>query len=85
MKETITKKSKLIKFEKVGYYAIGLIILAFLGFWPTYFSKFFDGTANFNSYFHFHFALASMWIALLIIQPILIKKKKFSIHRKIGK
>ena len=85
MKEPITKKSKGIKFDKVGYYAIGLIVLAFLGFWPTYFSKFFDGTANFNSYFHFHFAMASMWIALLILQPILIKKKKFSIHRKIGK
>ena len=85
MKEIISKKSKGIKFDKMGYYAIGLIILAFLGFWPTYFSKFFDGTANFNSYFHFHFAMASMWIALLILQPFLIKKKKFSIHRKIGK
>jgi hypothetical protein len=29
------KNSKVIKFDKVGYYAIGLIILAFLGFWPT--------------------------------------------------
>ncbi len=85
MKETISKKSKGIKFDKAGYYAIGLIILAFLGFWPTYFSKFFDGTANFNSYFHFHFAMASIWITLLILQPLLIKKKKFSIHRKIGK
>ncbi len=85
MKETISKKSKGIKFDKVGYYAIVLIILAFLGFWPTYFSKFFDGTANFNSYFHFHFAMASIWITLLILQPLLIKKKKFSIHRKIGK
>lgn len=85
MKEITSKKSKVIKFEKVGYYAIGLIALAFLGFWPTYFSKFFDGTANFNAYFHFHFAMASMWIVLLILQPILIRKKKFSIHRKIGK
>ena len=85
MKETISKKSKGIKFDKVGYYAIVLIILAFLGFWPTYFSKFFYGTANFNSYFHFHFAMASLWIVLLIVQPILIKNKKLSIHRQIGK
>lgn len=79
------KNSKAIKFDKVGYYAIGLIILAFLGFWPTYFSKFFDGTANFSFYFHFHFAMASTWIALLILQPILIRNKKFSVHRRIGK
>ena len=85
MKETISKRAKKIKFDKAGYYAIGLIALALLGFWPTYFSKFFDGTANFNFYFHFHFAMASLWIMLLIVQPILIKKKKLSIHRKIGK
>jgi hypothetical protein len=80
-----SKISKVIKFDKVGYYAMGLIVLAFIGFWPTYFSKFFDGTANFNFYFHFHFAMASTWIALLILQPILIRNKKFSIHRRIGK
>lgn len=82
MKETITKQ---INFDKAGYFAIGLIALAFLGFWPTYFSKFFDGTANFDNYFHFHFAMASLWIALLILQPILIRKKKFSIHKQTGK
>ncbi|MCZ2845828.1 MAG: hypothetical protein O2U61_04930 [Candidatus Bathyarchaeota archaeon] len=64
---------------------LGLIALAILGFWPTYFSKFFDGTADFNFYFHFHFAMSALWIALLIVQPILIKKKKLSIHRQIGK
>tara|TARA_R110001583_G_scaffold187313_1_gene348567 strand:- start:223 stop:954 length:732 start_codon:yes stop_codon:yes gene_type:complete len=85
VKETITKKAKKIKFDKAGYYAIALIALALLGFWPTYFSKFFSGTADFNFYFHFHFALASLWIVLLIVQPILIKKKKLSIHRQTGK
>lgn len=85
MKETISKKVNIIKFDKVGYYAMGLIVLVLLGFWPTYFSKYFDGTANFNFYFHFHFALASLWIILLISQPMLIRKKKFAIHKKIGR
>lgn len=85
MKKTISKKSKKINFDKTGYFAIGLIVLAFLGFWPTYFSKFRDGTTDFNIYFHFHFAMASLWIALLIIQPILIRKKKYSIHKQTGK
>jgi len=76
---------KKIRYEKSGYYFIGLVAIMFLGFWPTYFSKYFDGTANFNLYFHFHFMMASLWIGLLIVQPLLIKKKKLAIHKQIGK
>lgn len=87
MKDSTSKiiQPKKIRFEKSGYYFIGLVAIMFLGFWPTYFSKFFDGTANFNFYFHFHFTMASIWIGLLIVQPLLIKKKKLAIHRQIGK
>lgn len=80
-----TTNPKKIRFEKSGYYFFGLVIFVILGFWPTYFSKYFDGTANFNSYFHFHALMASLWIALLIVQPILIKKKKLPLHKQIGK
>lgn len=85
MKGETTQKSIGIRFDKVGYYAMGLIILALLGFWPTYFSKFFDGTTDFNFYFHFHFAMASLWIGLLILQPLLIRSKQFAVHRQTGK
>jgi hypothetical protein len=87
MEDSITKvnRVKKIRFEKSGYYFIGLVAIMFLGFWPTYFSKYFDGTANFNLYFHFHFMMASLWIGLLIVQPLLIKKKKLAIHKQIGK
>ena len=76
--ESISKVNhpKKIRFEKSGYYFIGLVVLVILGFWPTYLSKYFDGTANFNFYFHFHALMASLWILLLIVQPVLIKKKK---------
>ena len=87
MEESISKinRPKKIRFEKSGYYFIGLVAIMFLGFWPTYFSKYFDGTANFNLYFHFHFMMASLWIGLLIVQPLLIKKKKLAVHKQIGK
>ena len=87
MEESITKvnRAKKIRFEKSGYYFIGLVAIMFLGFWPTYFSKYFDGTANFNLYFHFHFMMASLWIGLLIVQPLLIKRKKLAVHKQIGK
>ena len=85
MKSPTISKPKKTSFNKTGYYAVGLLFIAVLGFWPTYFSKFFDGTADFSFYFHFHFMMATSWIVLLIVQPILVRKKKLSIHRQVGK
>jgi Ca2+/Na+ antiporter len=56
-----------------------------LGFWPSYFAKFFNGTADFKFYFHFHATMMILWIPALVLQPILIKKKKVALHRFIGK
>ena len=72
-------------FDISGYVFIGLIGLVILGFWPSYFAKFFNGTANFTFYFHFHAIALSLWILTLIAQPILIRKKKLAIHRFIGR
>ena len=74
-----------MKFQNTGYFYLGFLILAFIGFWPSYFSKFFDGTADFNIYFQFHAATAILWVAMLIIQPVLIRSKKYELHRVVGK
>lgn len=74
-----------IRFDVSGYYFMGLVVLAVMGFWPSYFSKFFNGTNNYKFYFHFHAAMVVLWMAALIIQPILIRKKKLPLHRLIGK
>lgn len=74
-----------MKFKYADYYFIGFIALVIIGFWPTYFSKFFDGTADFNHYFHFHAITALLWVLFLIVQPMLIRLKRFRIHRIIGK
>ncbi len=79
----MTKRALL--FEKSGYYFIALFALAIAGFWPSYFFKFFDGTADFTFYFHFHAVLAVLWIFMLIAQPLLIRGKQFALHRTIGK
>lgn len=76
---------KKLRFDLSGYYFFGLVLLVLLGFWPSYFAKFFNGTANFSFYFHFHACILILWMSLLIIQPILIRKKKLSTHRIIGK
>ena len=72
-------------FDKSGYYFIGLLFIAFLGFWESYFSKFFDGSMDYSGYFHFHAVMMLLWTVMLIAQPILIRKKKLAIHRLIGK
>jgi hypothetical protein len=64
---------------------MGLFVLAIAGFWPSYFARFFNGTANFTFYFHFHAAMLMLWICMLIVQPVLIRKKKLPLHRLIGK
>jgi len=76
--QTLDSKIRKIKFDLSGYYFIGLVVLVLSGFWPTYFSKFFDKTADFTVYFHFHAIMLSLWILALIVQPILIRKKKLA-------
>ncbi len=76
---------KSLQFENAGYFLAGLLILVFLGFWNSYFSKFFVHSEGLNFYFHFHAVIAFLWISMVIVQPILIKKKKFKLHRQIGK
>jgi hypothetical protein len=74
-----------MKFKNLEYFAIGLLILVVAGFWPTYFSKFFDGSANFNTYFHLHAITAALWIVMLFIQPLLIRLRQLKWHRLVGK
>ncbi|RYE20133.1 MAG: hypothetical protein EOP51_18495 [Sphingobacteriales bacterium] len=74
-----------IRFDKSGYYFIGLMALTILGFWNSYFSRFVNGTNDYSFYFHFHAVLMSIWVVILIVQPILIRKKKLPVHRIIGK
>ena len=80
--KTLTPK---LRFDLSVYYFIGLVVLILFGFWPSYFSKFFNGTANFTFYFHFHASIVGIWVSMLIIQPILIRKKKIHLHRLVGK
>lgn len=77
-------KSK-IRFDAAGYYLLGVLLLVFISFWPSYFAKIFDGSLNYSGYFHFHAVIVLLWMAVLIAQPILIRNKKFAIHRIIGK
>lgn len=70
--------------NRIGYAFIVLLLISILGFSRTYLIKFptFEG---FTSAHHFHGLMALLWILLLIIQPFLIRAKKYELHRQVGK
>ena len=72
-------------YKYLGYFLIILIPLTFAGFYKTYFSQFPHFGENIDIYVHLHGFVASVWILMLITQPILIANKKFKLHRTIGK
>lgn len=62
-----------------------LVPLTFLGFYKTYFIQFPDFEDNITGYIHVHAFIASLWILMLIVQPILILNKKNHLHKRLGK
>jgi hypothetical protein len=73
------------QYRNIGFIFLLFIPLTFLGFYKTYFvlSPEFVGTVD--AYTHIHAVIASLWIMLLIAQPLLIRSKKFRLHRTFGK
>ncbi len=71
-----------MNFDKAGYYFILLLILVVIGFWESYFSNLLSGI---DSYIHFHAITMLLWVGMLITQAFLIRYKKRSLHKTIGK
>ena len=71
-------------YKNLGYVLLLLIPFTFFGFYKTYFNQFptFEET---NTYIHIHATIASIWVLMLIAQPLLIRKKKYKLHRLVGK
>jgi len=80
-----SKSNHPLNFDKAGYYLIALLILALLGFWPTYFAQYFGVSIDSSIYIHFHAAMMLIWILMLISQPLLLRFRKPHLHRFIGK
>ena len=72
-------------YKYLGYFLLLLIPLTFAGFYKTYFEPFPNFGKNIDVYIHIHTVIASLWIAILIVQPFLIVNKKIALHRSIGK
>jgi hypothetical protein len=72
-------------YKNLGYFLILLVPLTLLGFYKTYFNQFPVFNDNTNIFIHLHAIIASIWILMLIAQPLLIRYKKNAWHKKIGR
>lgn len=71
-------------YKNSHYFFISVLLMAFAGFWKTYFSKIptFEGV---TTPMQFHGLMCLLWLGILIAQPILIRQKKLDWHRTLGK
>lgn len=72
------------KFQVLITLFILIALISLAGFFNSYISKF-PNLDEFPILIHIHFAAFLCWFILLIIQPVLIKQKKYRLHRKLGK
>ncbi len=70
------------KYIAILFVAVSAIVLG--GFYNTYF-VFFPDFEGFKVIHHFHGFIMVLWLVVLIVQPILISKRKYTWHRAIGK
>lgn len=74
-----------LRFEKSAYYFAAFLVLAIVGFWPSYFSGVFQGHTGRAVYFHLHTLMVCRWLLLLIVQPLLIRYRQLPLHRLLGR
>lgn len=73
------------KYRFLGYFMLLLFPLTFLGFYKTYFQHFPVHSQKVDWFAHGHALIATLWLSLLIIQPLLVARRKYAVHRTIGK
>jgi len=64
--------------------ALFITLIAFVGFWPTYFGKLLAGTVSAPLIIHIHAAVFVLWLALFIIQVVLAATGRRVLHIKLG-
>jgi hypothetical protein len=71
-----------VDYSRSGLLLAGLFVVTLFAFWPTYLSQ--KAPAS-SVYTHLHAVTASVWMLLLIVQPIAIRKRQFGVHRLLGR
>ena len=67
------------------YWGLAMLMVAVLGFWPSYFSPLIDGTFKGPvKLIHWHAIFTFSWLLLLVIQPLLINLRRVAYHQLLG-
>jgi hypothetical protein len=69
-------------YRNAFYWFIALLAVLVIGFWPSYFSRL---TEPMHVTVHLHAIVMLAWVLLLIAQSWLIRNRKLSNHRALGK
>lgn len=78
------KTNQTINTKAIIFLMVLVFVTVQVGFHATYI-RYFPDFKQFNWLHHIHGALMASWVILLVVQPILIHKRKFVTHRFIGK
>ncbi len=70
-----------LPFPLASWWFVALLAAAVFAFWPLYVSKV---TQVGDVYVHLHTAGVVVWMALLISQPLLVKRGRWRLHRRLG-
>jgi hypothetical protein len=69
-------------YRNAFYWMIALLVILLIGFWPSYFSRL---TEPMHVTLHLHSIAMLAWVLLLIAQSWLIRNRKLSRHRALGR
>lgn len=69
-------------YRNAFYWLISLLVILLIGFWPSYFSRL---TEPMHVTLHLHSIAMLAWILLLIAQSWLIRNRKLTQHRVLGR
>lgn len=72
-------------YRDLGYWLLGLPLVMIAGFWIPYLSGFPQFDPQITPAVHVHAALLFCWVALLVIQPLAIRRGAFATHRLLGR
>ena len=60
-------------------------VVAFIGFWPTYFGPLLAGKVDKLPLIHFHAAVYVGWLLIFIAQTVFAARRRVDLHIKLGK
>jgi hypothetical protein len=72
-------------YRNIGYFLLALPVIFVAGFWIPYFSEIPHFDSSITIPVHLHALLLFGWIALLVIQPLAIRRGAVNLHRTLGR